>query len=259
VKDKAFMLLVDDEAGAIETLCDVLPDLGYQVDVAVDGLKAVEKARSQAFNVILMDVKMPKFNGVEVYKAIKRHQPEIVVIMMTGYSVENLIDEALRERVHGVLEKPIDIEEAIEFIRDVTESAMILVNDDDPSTCEVLLDVLEERGYHVFHTLSGEEALMMMKERVFDIAFIDVKMHSMNGLQVCLALKRMDPRLTTVLITGYPRQTRDLVNQAIGKYTHTCLYKLFDMEKAITLIAEVRRDDNYKGGESTCYVKHVYS
>ena len=241
MKDKASILLVDDEAEALETLRDVLTDLGYQVEVASDDLKAVEKARSQAFNAILMGFKMPKLNGVEAYKAIKRHQLETAVIMMTGYSVENLIDEALREGIHGVLEKPIDIEEAIEFIRDVTESAMILVIDDDPSTCEALINVLEERGYHVFHTLSGEEALMMMKERVFDIAFIDVKMPSMNGLQVCLSLKRMNPRLTTVLMTGYPRQTQDLVNQAIGKRAHTCLYKPFDMEKAITLIAEARR------------------
>lgn len=138
MKDKASILLVDDEAGALETLLDVLTDLGYQVEVAADDLKAVEKARSSA-------------------------------------------------------------------------------------------------------RLSGVEALMMMNERIFDISFIDVKMPSMNGLQVCLALKRTDPRLTTVLMTGYPRQTQDLVNQAIGKRAHTHLNKPLDMEKAITLIAEARR------------------
>jgi len=134
VKDKAFMLLVDDEAGAIETLCDVLPDLGYQVEVAADDLKAVKKARYQAFNAILMDIKIPKLNGVEAYKTIKRHKPETAVIMMTDY----------------------------------------------------------------------------------------------------------------------PRHTRNLVNQAIGKCTHIYLYKPFNMEKAITLIPETRKDDNFKGGESPC-------
>jgi CheY-like chemotaxis protein len=80
------MLLVDNEAGTFETFRDVLTDLGYKVDVAADDLKAVEKARSQTFNAILRDIKMPKLNGVEAYKAITRHQPETAVIMMTGYS-----------------------------------------------------------------------------------------------------------------------------------------------------------------------------
>jgi two-component system response regulator HydG len=118
VKDKASILLVDDEAGALETLRDVLTDLGYQVEVAADDLKAVEKARSQAFNTILMDIKMPKLNGVEAYKAIKRHQPETAVIMMTGYprQTQDLANQAIGKRAHTCLYKPFDMEKAITLI-----------------------------------------------------------------------------------------------------------------------------------------------
>jgi DNA-binding NtrC family response regulator len=118
VKDKASILLVDDEAGALETLRDVLTDLGYQVEVAADDLKAVEKARSQAFNTILMDIKMPKLNGVEAYKAIKRHKPETAVIMMTGYprQTQDLANQAIGKRAHTCLYKPFDMEKAITLI-----------------------------------------------------------------------------------------------------------------------------------------------
>ena len=186
MKNEANILIVDDDIDMTETLSDILEDSGYQVEVANDGFKAIEKVKDRAFDVILMDIKMPGINGVETYKEIKSIRPEAAVMMMTAYSVENLVVEALREGAHGVMYKPINITKVVEFIENSKKGALILIVDDDLSTCETLMDVLEEKGYHIARASSGQEAIKKVREARFDIVFIDVKMPVMNGLETYL-------------------------------------------------------------------------
>jgi len=110
------VLIVDDDIGMCETTSDVLSAWGYRVEFAENGFKAVEKAREIEFDVILMDIKMEGMNGVETYKEIKRIIPKTSVIMMTAYSVEELVREALEEGASTVLYKPIDMGELIRLI-----------------------------------------------------------------------------------------------------------------------------------------------
>ncbi len=113
---RASVLIVDDDIGMCETTSDVLSAWGYRVEFAENGFKAVEKAREIEFDVILMDIKMEGMNGVETYKEIKRIIPKTSVIMMTAYSVEELVREALEEGASTVLYKPIDMGELIRLI-----------------------------------------------------------------------------------------------------------------------------------------------
>jgi len=116
VSKRASVLIVDDDIGMCETTSDVLSAWGYRVEFAENGFKAVEKAREIEFDVILMDIKMEGMNGVETYKEIKRIIPKTSVIMMTAYSVEELVREALEEGASTVLYKPIDMGELIRLI-----------------------------------------------------------------------------------------------------------------------------------------------
>jgi DNA-binding NtrC family response regulator len=114
--DKVSILIVDDETGMRETLYDILEDMGYHTAIAVDGHEAIQKVKDNAFDVILMDVKMPGMDGVETFKQIKGIQPDAAVVMMTAYAVEDLIKDALFEGAYGVLYKPLDMERVISVI-----------------------------------------------------------------------------------------------------------------------------------------------
>jgi CheY-like chemotaxis protein len=107
---KASILVVDDNVNLARTTAMILKCKGYAVTTASNGGEALEKVKHQAFAIILMDIKMPVMNGVDTYKNIKVIRPEAVVIMMTAYAVEELIQEALAEGAYGVLYKPLDIE-----------------------------------------------------------------------------------------------------------------------------------------------------
>ena len=107
------MLIVDDDPGMTETLADILTDMGYEVAVAENGYRAIEMTRQNKYDLALMDIKMPGINGVETFKKVKRISPQTRVIMMTAYSVEDLVREALKEGAYDVIYKPIDIDKLV--------------------------------------------------------------------------------------------------------------------------------------------------
>jgi len=239
MKNKASILIVDDDIGMTETLFDIFTDLGYYVEIANDGFKALEKVKARTFDVILMDIKMPGINGVETYKEIKHIRPEAVAMMMTAYSVEELLAEALKEGAYGVMHKPIEIPKVVEFIEGLEKSALILIVDDDLSTCETLTDVLFEKGYRIARASNGKEAISMLNEKNFDIVFIDVKMPVMNGLEVYHALREIRPHIKVIMMTGYRQEAQDLVEEAIKNNAYTCIYKPFDVEEVLKLVEEI--------------------
>jgi len=236
VENQVSVLIVDDEPGMTETMSAIFSHLCYDVEVAGNGFEAIERVKTRPFDVVFMDIRMPGINGVETYKEIKKLRPDTAVMMMTAYSVEELVAEALEQGAHGIMHKPLDIPRALEFIERVEESALVLVVDDDLSTCETLVDVLEEKGYRVGRASSGEEALALVREREYDIVFIDVRMPVMNGLEVYLSMKELRPNVKAVMMTGYRMEVEEIVDEALRNGVYTCLYKPFDHGKVLKIV-----------------------
>ena len=106
---KTKILVVDDDVIFIESLKDLLEIEECDTHVAYSGYEALEKIKKEEFDIVLMDIKMPGMNGVEAFKRIKKINPRLAVILMTGFSVEDLMKEALKEGAFAVLDKPLDI------------------------------------------------------------------------------------------------------------------------------------------------------
>ena len=245
------ILIVDDDKEFCTSMADILEAKGYAIDSENSGEAAIAKVSAKGgsasggkefYDVVLMDIKMPVMNGVEAFKQIKRISPKTAVIMITAYSLEDLIKEALQEGVFGVLRKPLDIDKLIEQIELARERGMlILVTDDDLNTRETFKDVLEAKGYKVFTAATGEEAMERSRERPSDILFIDMKLSTLNGLEVYLAIKEINPRVIAVIITGYYEETKDLIDKALEKGVYTFLQKPLDMDKVLALIEKISK------------------
>lgn len=236
---KPSILIVDDDLGMTETMSDILVDMGYEVAVAGNGYKAIDMIKEKAYDIVLMDIKMPGINGVETFKKIKKIRPSTKVIMMTAYSVEDLIKEAVSEGAYSVLYKPLDIDKVVSLIEKVETGALILVVDDDPNTCETLKDILEHKDYIVGIAHSGDEALDKIKEKDYDIMFIDMKMPVLNGLETYLAIKDVSPEITAVMMTGYRQEVAELAKEAVSKSAYTCIYKPLEIDKVISLVEKI--------------------
>ena len=119
--ERAHILVVDDNISLGKSLALVLKRSGYAVTIAIDGLEAIDRVRERQFDVTFMDIKLPIMDGVETYRRIKQIRPEALVIIMTAYSVENLVDEALKEGAYSVLYKPLDMEKVLRMLGEILE------------------------------------------------------------------------------------------------------------------------------------------
>ena len=116
-EDAIRVLVVDDDKGMAETLRDILGASGYEVDVAFSGEEAMERVRERPPDGILMDIRMPGFNGVEAFRELKRLTPDSFVIFMTAFAASGLVEEAWTEGAVEVLAKPLDVARTLSLIQ----------------------------------------------------------------------------------------------------------------------------------------------
>ncbi len=116
------ILIVDDEQSILESLSLILRHNKYDVDTCADGFTALEKVNNSDFDLILLDIKMPKMDGIEVLEKIIEMKPNQVVIMISGHgNIETAVD-ATKKGAYYFLEKPLpDIPELLLTIRNAIE------------------------------------------------------------------------------------------------------------------------------------------
>lgn len=114
-KEQFLLLVVDDEPSVRQALCHWFSLRGFVVDHAVDGLDAVEKCQNTRYDVITMDLEMPRMNGIEAIKAIRMRQPDVPIVVFTGYQQDNTPIPS--NTVSAVLTKPMRPSELEKHIR----------------------------------------------------------------------------------------------------------------------------------------------
>jgi DNA-binding NtrC family response regulator len=110
------VLIVDDSKGICQTMSMILKRKGFDVDCVMDGPSAIERIKERPFDVVLLDIRLPGMDGVEVFKKIHAVHPKTRVAMMTAYSLEDKVREALDGGAETVFYKPLDIETVISYI-----------------------------------------------------------------------------------------------------------------------------------------------
>jgi DNA-binding NtrC family response regulator len=114
----ARILVVDDDKNIRESLKTILSDEGYTVDVAANGNEAIRKAESTAYNVALIDIRLPDIDGIELLTRMKDPVPKTRKVIVTGYpSLQNAI-EAVNKQADAYIVKPIDVEKLLCTIRE---------------------------------------------------------------------------------------------------------------------------------------------
>lgn len=119
---KGRILVADDDKSLCDNLCEVLSDSGYEVSTAFDGEQAVRTAAGKKIDILLLDMKMPGLNGLEVFQRVKALQPGIAAIVITGYAMEmkDLIQKCMEENAFAYLAKPLEISRLVDLIKQIT-------------------------------------------------------------------------------------------------------------------------------------------
>ena len=104
---KRQLLIVDDEEGIRESFKLILNDL-YNLTFASNGIEAMERIRQSRPELVMLDIKMPKINGLELLKEIKKLDRSLPVIIVTGYQSVETAQEALKNGASDYIPKPFD-------------------------------------------------------------------------------------------------------------------------------------------------------
>jgi CheY-like chemotaxis protein len=115
---------------------------------------------------------------------------------------------------------------------------VVLVVDDNPSMATTLADILEIKGFKVYAAFSGTEALQAMREHPVNILLTDVRMPDMNGVELNREARKINPRLTTALMTAYAAD--DIIQQGMAEGIKTVLTKPLDIDLIVSLFMAVK-------------------
>ena len=122
---KAKIIIVDDDPEALETLSDVLEDEGHKILSANSGKEAIAEVIEEKPQVILLDIKMPDMDGIEVLRRIKKIDKDIPVIMITAYGSMGSVIEAMRLGAYDYLNKPFDLDKMKILIKRALETQIL--------------------------------------------------------------------------------------------------------------------------------------
>jgi DNA-binding NtrC family response regulator len=120
------VLLVDDEPDALDACFQALGKVHYLVDTAASPREALEKVRARPYDAAVVDLKMPQMSGIELLQAIRRIDPDVAVIVVTGYASIETAVEAMREGACDYLSKPFTPEELRLGVRKALERQELL-------------------------------------------------------------------------------------------------------------------------------------
>lgn len=122
------VLVVDDDQGIRFSVCETLRQNGrFEAFEAHDGLEAVEKIKASRCDLVILDVDMPRLNGLDALKAIKEHDPSVIVLIMTAYANIDDAVRAVKEGAYNYIAKPIKTDELVKLV-DRALSAQSLVS-----------------------------------------------------------------------------------------------------------------------------------
>lgn len=116
------ILVVDDEPDVAEFLADMLEDAGWRTSYVYNGVDAVISVIDNHWDLVLMDIRMPKLDGVNALKIIKHIKPQLPIIMFTGQAGQGDMAETTRLGAFTCLMKPVSSQKLLQVVKEAVSS-----------------------------------------------------------------------------------------------------------------------------------------
>ena len=154
----AHILIVDDEAYIRRTLKSVLENEPYEVDEAVDGVDCLSKIKQKKYDVIFLDIRMPRMDGLEALEKVQELSPESSVVMISGHGNIETAVESVRKGAFDFLQKPLDLNRVLITIRNALDRSNLITE----------TKVLQRRVHQskVQEIIGDSDAIQKVKEQI---------------------------------------------------------------------------------------------
>ncbi len=274
------LLVVDDELGIRDFLRFALEPMGLGIEVAPDGEEALRRIAEREFDLVILDVHMPRMSGPEVLARIHQLRPRQKVLLTSSSSDSTHASEkqAIDAGALGCLFKPFELEELIAALERALERSLpygsraspsvkpvggdasapragversqktratLLVVDDEPGIREMLSFELTQEGFDVETAEDGMAAVECVRRRKFDVTITDLKMPGMDGAATVEALRAVDPEMEVVVATGYASVETAVACMKRGAYDY--IQKPYDLNELKLLLERAVQKSHLQG------------
>lgn len=120
------ILVVDDEEDFRDLFSEIIQGLGYQPLTAKDGVDALEVLKKTEIDIAIVDLQMPRMNGIELLREIKKQDPNIEVLLITGFGTISSAVEAMKLGAYDYITKPVKLEEVENLIRRIVQTRTLI-------------------------------------------------------------------------------------------------------------------------------------
>ena len=184
------ILIVDDEIGIRRTLRDILEFEKYNITEAVDGADAIAKVEKETFDAIIMDIKMPKIDGLEALERIQKISPDTPVIIISGHGNIQTAVDAVKKGAFDYIAKPPDLNRLLITVRNALDKSNLIVE-----TKTLKKKVSKSKVQEI---VGEADAIQKIKE----------------------AIQRVAPTEARVLVTGPNGSGKELVARWVHEYSN---------------------------------------
>jgi two-component system, NtrC family, nitrogen regulation response regulator NtrX len=198
----AKILIVDDDKSIRKTLRDILEFEKYEIDEAVDGLECIVKIKQNTYDVIIMDVKMPRMDGMEAIEKIQGLSADTPVVMISGHGNIDTAVEAVKKGAFDFIQKPPDLNRLLITLRNALDKSSLITEK----------KVLQRKvsGARVQEIIGDSEGISLIKTTIEKVAPTDAR----------------------VLITGQNGTGKELVARWIHQQSRRKEYPLIEVNCA---------------------------
>ncbi|HOF55566.1 MAG TPA: sigma-54 dependent transcriptional regulator [Prolixibacteraceae bacterium] len=159
------ILVIDDERSIRNTLKDILEYEKYEVDLAEDGPKGLEKIKNGEFDVVLCDIKMPGMDGIEVLDKLSEISADLPVVMISGHGNIDTAVEAIKKGAFDFIEKPLDLNRLLITIRNAMDKSVLVTE----------TKILKKKVSKKFDIIGQSEAIKKVIEMADRVARTDAR------------------------------------------------------------------------------------
>jgi len=165
------ILVIDDERSIRNTLKDILEYEKYEVDLAEDGIKALDKVKTNVYDVILCDIKMPGMDGIEVLEQLVNLAPDSPVVMISGHGNIDTAVESIKKGAFDYIEKPLDLNRLLITIRNAMDKSKLVSE----------TKILKKKVNKKFEIVGESQALKAVVEMADRVAKTDARVLITGG------------------------------------------------------------------------------
>ncbi|MCB9762206.1 MAG: response regulator [Alphaproteobacteria bacterium] len=228
VRGRRILLAEDNPDNQVVAVAALSQD-GHRVEIAHDGVEAVEMARDNEYDLVLMDIHMPRMDGVEATQRIRAMEQEagrsrLPIVALTAHATQDFRERCMEAGADAFLTKPIVPARLLKTVAELARGGdTVLIVDDVASNRQLLGHYLRtEPGFRLLFARHGREALDLVRNHKVSIVLLDMEMPVLDGYDTARALRSLPGWESTpiVAITGHGGEDARARSREVGCVAH---------------------------------------